>query len=134
MGDAVSPFIAARAEPYYVGRSMPRLLSSLLLVLALLLSPLAMIGGAGQAHAAAPPAAMASGHCSQTAPASEHEKRAPGMELGCAISCAAVPATDPCTAECLPHAAMPPVRLGHQLLPGIHPEGETPPPRNRPEI
>ncbi len=129
-----APFIAGRSGSHYVSRRMPRLLSSLLLALALLLSPLGMIGGAGPAHAATPPAALAGGHCSETAPAQKHETPAPGMEVGCAVACAAVSATDPFTAERLPHAAMPPALLGDQLLSGIHPEGETPPPRIRPEI
>jgi hypothetical protein len=92
-----------------------------------------MIGGAGSAHAARPQAASAA-HCAEEAPVQKHEKRAPGMEVGCAIACAAVPATQPFSAERLPHAAMLPALLGDQLLSGIHPEGETPPPRIRPEI
>lgn len=134
MGDAAAPFIAGRAGPHYVWRSMNRLLPSLLLVLALLLSPLAMIGGAGAAHAAMPQAASAVGHCAEQGPAPQHEKRAPGMEMGCAIACAAVPAAEAFTAERLPHDAMAPALLGDQLLSGIHPEGETPPPRIHPEI
>lgn len=132
MRDAAKPFIAGRSGSHYVWRRMPRLLSSLLLAFALLLSPLAMIGGAGPAHAAAPEAAAS--HCAETAPATEHEKDAPGMEMGCAIACAAVPATEPSHAERLPHDVLPPALLGDQLLSGIHPEGETPPPRIRPEI
>lgn len=132
MRDGARPFIAGRSAAPYVWRFMPRLLSSLLLVFALLLSPLAMIGGAGPAHAAAPEAAAS--HCAETTPAMEHEKDAPGMEMGCTIACAAVPATEPFSAERRPHDALPPALLGDQLLSGIHPEGETPPPRIRPEI
>jgi len=128
-----APFIAGRIWPHYLWCSMPRFLSSLLLAIALLLAPLAMIGGAGSAHAARPQAASAA-HCAEEAPVQKHEKRAPGMEVGCAIACAAVPATQPFSAERLPHAAMLPALLGDQLLSGIHPEGETPPPRIRPEI
>ena len=129
-----APFIAGRSGSHYVWRRMPRLLSSLLLAFALLLSPLAMIGGVGPAHAAAPQAAPAAGHCAEKTPATEHEKSAPGMEMGCAVACAAVPATEPFSAERLPHDVLPPALLGDQLLSGIHPEGETPPPRIRPEI
>ena len=134
MGDAAAPFIAGRAGPHYVWRCMPRLLSSLFLALAVLLSPLAMIGGAGSSHAAMPQAASPALHCAEETPAPQHEKRAPGMEAGCAIACAAVPAAQPFTPERLPHDAMAPALLGDQLLSGIHPEGETPPPRIRPEI
>ncbi len=132
MRDGARPFIAGRSGPSYVWRFMPRLLSSLFLVFALLLSPLAMIGGSGPAHAAAPQAAAS--HCAEMASPTEPEKGAPGMEMGCAIACAAVPATEPFSAERLPHDALPPALLGDQLLSGIHPEGETPPPRIRPEI
>lgn len=136
MRDAAALFIAGRSRSHYVGRSMNRLLPSLLLALALLLSPLAMIGGAGAAHAAMPQASSASRamHCAEQGPAPQQEKRAPGMEMGCAIACAAVPAAEAFTAERLPHDAMAPALLGDQLLSGIHPEGETPPPRIHPEI
>lgn len=134
MRDAAIPFIAGRLRSDYVSRSVPRLLSSLLLALAVILSPLAMIGGAGPAHAAMPQTASTAAHGGEEGAAQEHEKRAPGMELGCAIACAAVPATGPFSAERLQHAAMPPTLTGDQLLSGIRPEGETPPPRIRPEI
>ena len=134
MRDAAAPFIAGHSGTHYVWRRMPRLLSSLLLALALLLSPLAMIGGAGSAHAAMPQAASAGGHCAETAPAPGHEMPAPIMEVGCAMACAAVAAAEPLTAERLPDVVVQPALLGDQLLSGIHPEGETPPPRIRPEI
>lgn len=134
MRDDAAAFIAGRFGSHYVSRSMPRLLSSLLLALTLILSPLAMIGGAGPAHAAISQTASAAMHCAEEGPAQEHEKRAPGMEVGCAIACAAVPATEPFTTERLPHSAMPAALRGDRLLSGIHPEGETPPPRIRPEV
>ena len=133
MRDA-APFIAGLSGTHYVWRRMPKLFSSLLLAFALLLSPLAMIGGAGSAHAAMPQAASAGGHCAEEGPAPEHEKRSPAMEVGCAMACAAVPAKEPLTVERLPHGAMAPALPSDQLLSGIHPEGETPPPRIRPEI
>ena len=134
MGDATTPFVAGRLDSHYVPGSMPRLLSSLLLALALILSALAMIGGAGPAHAAMSQTASTAAHCGEEVPAQEHEKRAPGMELSCAIVCSAVPATEPFSAERLGHSAMRATLPGDQLLSGIHPEGETPPPRIRPEI
>ena len=134
MGDATTRFVAGRLDSHYVRRSMPRLLSSLLLALALILSALAMLGGTGRAHAAMPQTASTATHCGEEGSAQEHEKRAPGMELSCAIACSAVPATETFSAERLGHAAMRPTLPGDQLLSGIHPEGETPPPRIRPEI
>lgn len=132
MRDGARAFIAGRSGPHYVGPRMPRLLSSLLLAFALLLSPLAMIGGAGPAHAAAPQSAA--GHCAETAPAPQREMPASGMEVGCAVACAAVPATAPFAAVRLQHDPLPPTLPVDQLPSGIHPEGETPPPRIRPEI
>ena len=134
MRNDVAPFIAGRICPHYLWRRMPRLRSSLLLALTLILSPLAMIGGAGSAHAAMSQTASAAMHCTEESPAQEHEKRAPGVEVGCAMACAAVPATEPFTTERLPHSAMPAALRGDRLLSGIHPEGETPPPRIRPEV
>ena len=134
MRDDAAPFIAGRFRSHYVSRSMPRLMSSLLLALALLLAPLAMIGGASSAHATMVQTASAAMHCAEEGPAQKHEKRAPGMEVGCAMACAAVPTTQPFTAERLPHSAMAPALFSDRLLFGIHPEGETPPPRIRPEI
>jgi len=112
---------------------MPRLLSTLLLALALLLSPLAMVG-VGPAHAAMPETASMAMHCAEEGSAPQHEKRAPGMDVGCATACAAVPATVQSAAEQPANDPIAPPLPGDQLLSGIHPEGETPPPRIRPEI
>ncbi len=82
-------------------------------------------------HAAA--TATATGdHCAgRGAPSEEGDSFA---DLSCASSCAAYPPFTPVPAEKL---AAPRARLGiakPQLLAGIHPEGETPPPRMTPEI
>ena len=134
MHDAAAPFIAGPAGPPYVWRCMPRLLCSLLLALALLISPLAMIGGAGPAHAAMPQAGAEAAHCADEGPAPQHEKRGPGMDMGCAIACAAMPATAPSTTDPLPRGGMTPESHGDQYFSGIQLEGETPPPRSHPEI
>ena len=118
----------------YVSTCMPRLLSALLLALALLLSPLAMIGGAGAAHAATVQVTSPATHCPEADPAPQREKGVPGMNAGCAIACAALPATEAFTGERVSLAPWAPALLGDQLLSGIRPEGETPPPRIHPEI
>jgi hypothetical protein len=125
------PFIAGRAGPHYVHGRMSRLLSTLLLAFALLLSPLAMIGGA---HAAMPHTTSSALHCADEGEAPQQGQDAPEMNVGCAMSCAAIPAAEPAaSAEAHPE----PAQLGaipDQLLSGVHPEGETPPPRIAPEI
>ena len=133
MRDA-APSIAAQSGLPYLRSGMSRLLPSLLLALALMLAPLAMIGGARPAQATTSEGASTAAHCPEEVPASEHEKNVPGMEMGCAIACAAVPVTEPSMAERVRHDPMQPALPGDPLLSGIHPEGETPPPRIHPEI
>ena len=130
------PFIAHRASVLYRRIGMLRILSSLLIAFALLLTPFTMIGGSSaEAHAAMPQGASAASHCmdeGKAAPASD--KHGPGMKAGCAIACAAMPAAGPVPGEQLPPQAISPVSLSQQSLAGIQPEGETPPPRITPEI
>ena len=99
---------------------------------ALLLSPLAMIGGG--AHAAMPHTTSSALHCADDGAAPQQGHDAPKMNVGCAVSCAAIPAAEPATSA---QERPEPARLGiipARLLSGIHPEGETPPPRIAPEI
>lgn len=126
-------FIAGIVAAHYLRRQMPRLFSSLLLFLALLLSPLAMVSGGGFAHAAVQEAASSGSHCSGESSAPRHD-RAADMEIGCAMACAAVPAAQPRIGDQVLPKPLAPVLIGHQLLSGIQPEGETPPPRIHPEI
>lgn len=126
------PFIAGRAGPHYVHGRMSRLLSTFLLALALFLSPLAMIGGG--AHAAVPETASSALHCADDGAAPQQGQDGPKMSVGCAMSCAAIAAAEPAASA---QARPEPVQLGAipaRLLSGIHPEGETPPPRIAPEI
>lgn len=131
-----APSVAAgRMRPYLRG-SMIRFLSSLLVAIALLLSPLAMENGAAMAvpHAAAAGTVemVADGHC-----AGEHapvdEEKAPA-KAGCASACAAVPAVPPVFLEDAAQVREAIGLRGSQVLSGIHPEGETPPPRITREI
>ena len=113
---------------------MIRFLSSLFVALALFTSPLAMASGAGMAmsHPMTTAAPGAAGHCMGGAPSSDQGDSP--MELSCASTC---PAFLPDGGEASDEApaALAVLTLSHNpLLVGIHPEGETPPPRMTPEI
>lgn len=125
-------FIASSSRPAYFAATMPRFVSSMLVALALLFSPLAMSGGAAVAAPHGPAAMAVEGHCPGSGdPADETQSRA---KIGCAVSCAAFPAVGPITNEPVAPAKAKAVAARHQLMVGIHPEGETPPPRITPEI
>jgi hypothetical protein len=121
---------AAHLRPYLRG-SMIRFLSSLLVAIALLLSPLAMVNGAAMAmpHMAATGTVemSADGHCAgEEAPVDE--EKAPA-KASCASACAAVPAASPVFLEDVAVTREAIGLRGPQVLSGICPEGETPPPR-----
>jgi hypothetical protein len=122
-------FIAAGARVAYLLELMPRILSVLLLALALFLSPLAMIGSAGVAEAAAQADAPAM-HCEDYPPAKTHGKQDSGKGIACAVTCAAIPAVaEPLRGEPLPLPMLLVRASGEQRLTGVRPESETPPPR-----
>jgi hypothetical protein len=127
-------FIAGSGLCPYVRAGMIRLLSCLFVALALFASPLMMANGAGMAmsHAPADAGLGAAGHCAgDEAPADQQE--AP-TELSCASTCAAFLPHVPVAADEVP-VALAVLKLPRDhSLPGIHPEGETPPPRITPEI
>lgn len=113
---------------------MLRFLFSLIVGLGLLLSPVMMASGGGMAlaHSTSVEMVEADGHCAGSeAPADEPS---PQAKMSCATACAAFTPLSPAVRNQLQHegpkAAMPPP----QFLAGIHPEGETPPPRITPEI
>ena len=112
--------------------SMYRLIASLLVALALFVSPLAMSSSAGMAMPHAATLAQDDGHCAgESAPADEDGTPA---KASCASACAACLSLGAISSE---QAALAPVALaaaGPQVLSGIRPEGETPPPRILPEI
>ena len=111
---------------------MRRFLAFVLLAIALVVSPLSMLGGGpAMAHA---PAAASTSHCDEShkAPASDKEK--PGMERGCAVACVALAPLNSCVLEAAAAISAQPAARAHHLLAGIGPEGETPPPRITPEI
>lgn len=131
-------------EPVFIVRSsatshliggMHRLLSSLLVALALLLSPMAMASGVMEntAHAATPNAgAAAAAHCAGDEMPSPNDTKA--EHLSCAAACAALPAAPPpsCTAQAPSGARL--ITAYPPALIGFEPEGETPPPRMTPVI
>ena len=126
--------VRSRATSYLEGH-MHRLLSSLFVALALLLSPMAMASGAmaNTAHADTPHGAVAAAaHCAG------HEMPAPVNEqpehLSCAATCAALPALPAASgvAPALLSARL--VAAPNHALIGFKPEGETPPPRITPVI
>lgn len=125
-------FMASSSRPVYLAATMLRFVSSLLVALALLFSPLAMSGGAAVAASHGPAAMAVEGDCPGThAPADKTQSHA---KIGCAVSCAAFPAVGSITNEPVAPTKAKAVAARHQLLVGIHPEGETPPPRITPEI
>ena len=133
--DPAGPFIARTRLRHYLRASMIRLLSSLLAAMALLLSPLAIWNGAAMAMphgAATAAAAVTPGDCGgEEAPADDGNAPA---KAGCASGCAAVQPVCPDPFE-ESGAARDTVALrGAQVLSGVHPEGETPPPRITREI
>ena len=111
---------------------MSRLIASILVALAMFLSPLAM--GTGGAMAMAHPGmSQVDDGCAATHPASSDDQK-PDMKMSCAIACAALPATHPPVGEQTVPQEAKAVMAAAQVLIGIWPEGETPPPRLAPEI
>lgn len=127
-------FIAGSRARSYLGGGMHRLWRTLLVALALIVSPLAMASRA----LANPPAAAGHETAAPTAHCAGDEMPASGdtepEHLSCAAACAALPAlplssgTAPATLSARPVAAPNPALLGFE------PEGETPPPRITPVI
>ena len=95
----------------------------LLLILALVLSPIGMAGGA----AAAQPAGM-SGHCAgMEMPGDDHRK--PAQSIDCMSVCSAVAPSHPMVPPTPPTARATNETPPEHVLVGSAPERETPPPR-----
>ena len=127
-------FIARTRQHPYLKSRMIRLLSSMLVALALFVSPLLMASGASMAmpHAAEASETQMGSHCADSeAPAEGDNSRG---DASCASACAAFPAIGPADLkDALP--VRPAAAAGvPQALSGIHPEGELRPPRITPEI
>ena len=120
-----SLFIAGSRGRTYIGLSMNRLLSFLVVALALLLSPMANGAIAATAQTATH-GLMASGHCAgDELPASDDKK---SDQFSCAAACAAIPAVTTCSTR-FTIFGEPRVQARDEALIGFVPEGETPPPR-----
>lgn len=127
-------FIAGSLRLPHLEPEMIRFLSSLFVALALFASPLAMTSGAGMAMSSPTATAAPAGgnHCAAGDPASD-QGDAP-RELSCASACPAFLPAGAAASDEAPAALAILTRFRHPLLMGIHPEGETPPPRMAPEI
>ena len=113
---------------------MLRLLSSLFVAMALFFSPVAMASGAAMAMPHATPGGgnVSADHCAgDEAPADDNKS---GFKLSCGSACAAVTPNDAVHSGEAHGTGAVLAMSGHQILTGIHPERETPPPRITPEI
>ena len=129
-----APFVASSRAGLYLRPGMVRLLSSIIVALALFLSPLAMASGSGMAmsHPAAASTSEAAGHCGGSETPADDGKGP--VKLSCASACAAFLPAGPAASDEAPADPAVLTHAGPQLLVGVHPEGETPPPRMTPEI
>lgn len=110
-----------------------RLLSALLVALALLVSPIAMVSASAAASADASAAGSdIPAHCAGTDAPSGHDM--PDAGMSCTASCAACPALPPIIGEPLDPTALPLSIAPQKRLAAIALEGETPPPRMTPRI
>ena len=131
-GSAV-PVVSA-GSPSHVAARMLRLLVSLLIALAMIQAPAAM------AHTAVGPAtahdasASTADHGRPCSDGQTSEDGRAAVAASCTSSCAALPATGPLHIARAQRLIGSPAPAGAQVLVGIHPEGETPPPRITPEI
>ena len=105
---------------------MFRFLSSLLVALALFVSPLSMLGGGGMAMAHAPTVAEMGGHCEDMPGGEEQDVK---KALDCTSICSAMAAAPSplIQGSALAGAAAEPER--QDMLASIAPESEKPPPR-----
>lgn len=113
---------------------MLRTFATFLVAFALILIPLGMGGGGGGLlDMGAAHAASAVGHCEAAGSAPAESKHSGPMGAGCAIVCAALPATERHLGEPWQPEAVSMRPMIDAMIAGIRPEGETPPPRIAPE-
>jgi hypothetical protein len=106
---------------------MPRFLLSIMALLALLVAPIGMIGGAAMAMPHHQPQAAA-GHCAG-APVPDHRGGEDRAAIDCMIACAGVPAIPPSAPAAVAPIAASPDQAPLRSLHGLQPEAATPPPR-----
>lgn len=126
-------FIESSGRPDYLAATMFRLLSSMLVAMALLFSPMVMTSG--EAMAAPHSSATAIGmddHCAETdAPSGDDQSKA---MADCTVTCSMFVAVEPKIDDDGPLAEEDVFLTKYATLIGIRPEGEKPPPRITPEI
>jgi hypothetical protein len=127
-------FIAGSRARSYLGGGMHRLWSTLLVALALIMSPMAMASGAlaNAPAAAGHETAAPSAHCAGDEMPASGDTHA--EQLSCAAACAALPALPLSSGAASATLSAPPVAAPNPALLGFEPEGETPPPRITPVI
>ncbi|MDP9413154.1 MAG: hypothetical protein M3Q08_03485 [Pseudomonadota bacterium] len=101
-------------------------LFSLLMLLALLLAPAAMLGNHAAMAAPSQAKASTSGHCSEQQQQEGSQKES---MIDCGIACTALPAYEPLLADKDVALAAAPEASPSLLLDGSRPEAATPPPR-----
>ena len=111
---------------------MIRLFAFFLVALSLLFSPIAMDMGGGMAMAHSATAEMDGGCVGMNHSSPDNQKS--DMKMNCALACAAIPGTPSSLDEQASPLKAKTVMVAAQVLTGIWPEGETPPPRIAPEI
>lgn len=103
---------------------------AMLIALALLIVPIGMIGGAGEAHQQPAHSTMTAGGCHETKIAPESKKpKGVGMSAECALACAALPANMGRIADRLPVVSLPLQPIASPCFAGVAPESDDPPPR-----
>lgn len=113
---------------------MFRLVSSLLIAVALLFSPLAMADGKAMAACHAPRASMDLDAHGVTTDAPPGHKERSDAKVSCTVGCAALLMVESAIGDEMPPTVAKTLASRSQLLIGIRLEGETPPPRITPEI
>lgn len=128
-----APFIESSGRPDYLAATMFRLLSSMLVAMALLLSPMVMTSGGAMAAPHNPTMMVGmDGHCAVTdVPSGDDQSKA---MADCAVTCPMFAAVEPTVADNGPPAKEDVFVAEYATLIGIRPEGEKPPPRITPEI
>jgi hypothetical protein len=112
---------------------MTRLLASIFLAFAMFFSPLAMEMGVGMA-AAQTTVGTSDGGCAGMHDSAPEQEQKSGLKMNCAAACAAIPGTPATVRARFTHPKSRTAMAPAQVLSGIRPEGETPPPRIASEI
>lgn len=127
------PFIESSGRPAYLAATMFRLLSSMLVAIALLLSPMVMTSGGAMAAPHNPTMVVGmDGHCAETDVPSGND-RSKAM-ADCTVTCPMFASVEPMVADNGSPAKEDVFVAKYATLIGIRPEGEKPPPRITPEI